>query len=110
MVSNVEDLMEASFANCTNLEILYLHNNRINGIPDFTFRNNANLRQLDIGMNWIETLGVDAFTGSGIVNLDVDSNRLAAFDQAWFTSIGSTLETLDIVSNGIRSLDEDAFS
>ncbi|KAG5666389.1 hypothetical protein PVAND_014418 [Polypedilum vanderplanki] len=110
MMSNLEDLMEESFTNCANLEILYFHNNRINGIPDFTFRSNANLRQIDVGMNWIENLNENSFTGSRLINIDIDANRLTSFNQNWFTSINSTLQTIDIVGNRISSLESNGFS
>jgi Leucine-rich repeat (LRR) protein len=110
MNSNLEDLSEESFAACAHIEIIYLHGNRINGIPDFTFRNNPNLIQLDVGLNWIESLNENSFTGSGLTDIDIDSNRFTEFNQNWFTSVNSTLRTIDAFGNSIGSLGEDAFS
>lgn len=110
MQSNLEDLREASFADCANLEVLYLHDNWINAVPDFTFRNNPNLRQLELGMNWIETLSENSFAGSAIENLDIDANRLSELRQEWFGPINETLVTLDAVGNIIGTLGDDAFS
>ncbi|XP_040065071.1 protein toll isoform X1 [Ixodes scapularis] len=66
---NVIDDVTDAFTQLVVLRKLMLRNNRIKYIRDGTFRNNGNLKYLDLAENRIEWLGKRAF--SGLVNLDL---------------------------------------
>lgn len=86
-----------------------MFDNTLFEIPDFVFVNNRNLRYLEIGMNRIERLSANSFSGSAIEFLDISSNYLTSYEPAWFASINSTLHTLDLIFNSISQVPPDAF-
>ena len=116
------------------LEKLVMQNYKISSIEDGCFRNNINLRTLDLSKNMITSLTADAF--EGLVNLtflNLNQNRLASLKHSifvhlsnlrelrialnWFVYIGkhdflglNNLIKLDLQANYIASIHPQAFN
>ena len=60
--------------------------------------------------NRIETLSPNSFTGTIVQYLALGVNFLNEFNPDWFTPVNATLQTLEILANGITSLPNMAFS
>lgn len=74
------------------------------------FRNNPNLRILDLNANRLTALPINAFTGSSIEYLDLAMNRLQTLLPPVYININQTLQTLDLLGNNIVSISSDSFS
>jgi Leucine-rich repeat (LRR) protein len=109
MGNNIDVITTRSFAGCRELEYLNLFNNHIVHIPALTFVNNTDLEELELGMNRIETLHPLSLEGTSLEYIDLAMNRINVFDPTWFEAVNDTLHSLDLLSNGISRLSEDAF-
>lgn len=107
--SNIEQLSEASFRNCTGLQYVFIMENLIRSIPDNTFANSPNMVYLSMNVNRISSIGPNAFRGTSIEILDLANNRIQHFDPRSYETINSTLRTLDFMNNQLRGFPYAAF-
>ncbi|KAK2850925.1 hypothetical protein Q5P01_007201 [Channa striata] len=92
-----------------NLVTLYLEENHIEELEDFSLRNLSSLEELYINHNHISSIGPKAFAGlTNLLRLHLNSNRLVAIDSRWFEFLPS-LEILMIGENPILGLEEKNF-
>lgn len=106
------DLMEltpAAFADCRNLEELYIVFNQIEAVPANTFANSPKLKFIELSRNEISSLNVNSFAGTGLSFIAIDYNRLPSFDQDWFTAVNGTLRHLELMQNRISEIGDNAF-
>ncbi|KAM7405352.1 hypothetical protein PAMP_012620 [Pampus punctatissimus] len=91
------------------LVTLYLEENQIEELENFSLRNLSSLEELYINHNHISSIGPKAFAGlTNLLRLHLNSNRLVAIDSRWFESLPS-LEILMIGENPILGLEEKNF-
>jgi len=132
--NQISSLEDDYFANMVRLRSLVLARNQISVVSDFAFQNSTQLQNIDISHNNISELKSSVFSGIVRLELDASHNNLTKipediFDKRkvfrltslnlsrnHFTSIPvnvfsnqySSLETLKISNNNIRTIPSDA--
>ncbi|KAL7015051.1 hypothetical protein ACKWTF_016263 [Chironomus riparius] len=84
--------------------------NEISEVPDNTFRNSERLDFIYLSNNRIRLLTPNSFVGTRVQYLALGMNDLNAYNPDWFTPVNATLQTLEILANGITVLPNMAFS
>uniref|UniRef100_A0A3Q3JY06 Ig-like domain-containing protein n=1 Tax=Monopterus albus TaxID=43700 RepID=A0A3Q3JY06_MONAL len=103
------DLSSMGLSSLGCLVTLYLEENHIEELQDFSLRNLSSLEELYINHNRISSIGPRAFAGlNNLLRLHLNSNRLVAINSHWFKSLPS-LEILMIGENPILGLEEKNF-
>lgn len=101
----IEKVLEDAFENCTNLQVLSLHDNRITQLPGNLFENNVNLEHLYISKNQLTTLPDKLFNNlTKLRRLDMDHNHLTEFDASTLLRHLGNLEYFEIFSNHLLDL------
>lgn len=88
----------SSFAGLGKLEILDLSSNSLSRLHPFTFRENVNLRLLNLSYNDFEKFPTIMST---VMSLDVSSNYVQSVPRQIFTDL-PRLETLDLSDNRLE--------
>ena len=97
------------FIKRTALEKLEIQNYRVTSIEDGCFKNNVNLRTLDLGKNIITRLEAGAFEGLGnLTFLNLNQNRIESLKHSIFVHL-SNLQELRIALNRFTYIGKDDF-
>lgn len=101
----IKQILPDALANCTKLQVLSVHDNRIKDLPVNLFENTRNLEQLYISKNPIEQLPHTIFQNLyNLRRLDMDHNHLTEFDAANLLRDLPNLEYFEIHSNRLLDL------
>lgn len=99
-----------------NLEVVSLHGNFIQELPEGTFRNLRNLTSIDLSNNQILNIRAGAFMGlRNIKEVNLSGNRLTAFKGEFFRNLGgdgspgTNLEVLNLSNNELSYLFPSSF-
>lgn len=127
--NNIKELPAGLLDKATNLTDFYIENNFVSEIPEDFFKNNQklnwisfsgnqiheigdhdvsnlpNLTILDFSSNDIEKISAKAFDGLTKLNdLGLASNLLTTLPDGLFESMGNSLESISLYSNGLEKL------
>lgn len=127
--NNIKELPAGLLDKATNLTDFYIENNFVSEIPENFFKNNQklnwisfsgnqikelgdhqvsnlpNLTILDFSSNDIEKISAKAFDGLAKLNdLGLASNLLTTLPDGLFASMGNSLESISLYSNGLEKL------
>jgi len=107
--NGVDEIFVGNFDDCRNLEYLNIEANNLRFIPEMVVQNSRNLHTFTLDNNQINEIAEDAFIGTEISNLRLESNQLTAYNTNWFNGINETLQMLTIRNNSFTFLPENAF-
>ncbi|XP_053930884.1 immunoglobulin superfamily member 10 isoform X2 [Cuculus canorus] len=107
--NNLLKLMETDFSGLKKLEILMLHSNEINTIPNKVFSDLYSLQVLKMSYNKIRVLQQDVFYGlKSLVRLDMDHNKIEFVNPNVFYGLTS-LRLVHLEGNVLKQLHPDTF-
>ncbi|XP_070504913.1 chaoptin-like [Chironomus tepperi] len=107
--NGVDEIFAGNFDDCRNLEYLNIESNNLKIIPEMMLQNSINLHTLTLDNNQIAVIDENAFTGTKLSILRLESNLLTDFNVNWFNGINETLQMLTIRNNSFTSLPENSF-
>lgn len=96
----------STFVNMNGMQIF---SSELNRIQPNAFANAANLETLEITGNPLTSLGASAFLGTRLTWLDLDSNQIESIHQNAFAGL-PTLRELNLTRNRIQELHPNVFS
>ena len=100
----IKSLSSGDFNGLSNLEDLYLDNNRLSSLPADVFAGLSNLQYLDLYSNNLSNLPANIFADlSNLQNLDLYSNKLSSLPANVFAGL-SNLQDLFLDRNGLICL------
>ena len=100
----IKSLSSGDFNGLSNLEDLYLDNNRLSSLPADVFAGLSNLQNLDLHSNNLSSLPANIFAGlSNLQNLDLYSNNLSSLPANVFAGL-SNLQELYLQGNSLICL------
>ncbi|XP_075013630.1 immunoglobulin superfamily member 10 [Calonectris borealis] len=102
-------LMETDFSGLEKLELLMLHSNEINTIPDKVFSDLYSLQVLKMSYNKVRVLQQDVFYGlKSLVRLHMDHNKIEFVNPNVFYGLTS-LRLVHLEGNLLKQLHPDTF-
>lgn len=105
----IEMILDDAFENCTQLQVLSVHDNKILELPEHVFDNNLNLEHLYISKNQLTTLPEKLLNNvKKLRRLDMDHNYLTEFDAGTLLRNLGHLEYFEIFSNRLLDLNATA--
>jgi Leucine-rich repeat (LRR) protein len=107
--SELVELTARSFANCQQLVILNLRDNKVKILPSNLVINNRLLARIDLTNNEIADIEPNAFTGSQISTLSLANNKMTAIESHTFGDL-SQLRFFYLGDNPIEAISGDAFA
>lgn len=105
----IETVLDDAFENCSKLQVVSLHDNRITKLPETLFSANPDLEHLYISKNHLTTLPDRLLSNlKKLRRLDMDHNHLTEFDAAILLRDLGNLEYFEIFSNRLLDLNATA--
>ncbi|XP_067143236.1 leucine-rich repeat-containing protein 15-like [Centruroides vittatus] len=93
----------------SSLRSLYIEENHLIGLPNYSFRGLIELEQLFLQRNKIENISNSAFYDlKNLQHLDLQANLITILTDGLFANLTS-LETLDISQNNIKKIESKCF-
>ncbi|CAD5211200.1 unnamed protein product [Bursaphelenchus okinawaensis] len=108
MNSIIEIHVEA-FQKATYLKHIFLTDNRLTNIWRDTFANQKKIELLDLSHNFITNVEAGVFGRNNVANINLSFNNLSSIPTKALSSVPSSLLTLELSHNSIRSVERNDF-
>lgn len=107
--SNLLEVTSATFAECSNLRMVFINGNLLRILPDNLFSRSPSMEIISFASNRISEIASNAFNRTALSLIDLGFNRLSTFNSAAFAAVNETLNVLDLVGNQLAFFPFDAF-